>query len=117
MYVNADDDVTQDVFCQAVKKLTKETEALVLSLSRMVTRNIVKKQQAEHDLEVKEELFAEKIQNISEFLIRMDMLYDNSEIRDMVIAMIGRKIYIKTKIAMGFQLSDADAKIIDNLLK
>lgn len=128
VYMNADEDMKQDIFCAALKELTPKTEALVLSLSRMVSAAVIRKQNAEHDAEMAVQIKNEEIKELEDKIaaIKSDFAkaiifmegeeYDAPDIRSKAIYLLGESGYIKTKIALGRQLTEEDAKLISNLL-
>lgn len=56
-------------------------------------------------------------QATARFLIEEDRHHSSDSLRTKAIELIGGKGYIKTKIALGHDLSKADAELIDSLLK
>ena len=127
VYMNAEEDMKQNAFCAALKELTPKTEALVLSLSRMVSAEVIKRQNAEHDAEMaiqskneaikeSEDKIASIKSNFAKALIFIEVEHDASDIRSKAIDLLGESGYIKSKIALGYHLTEADEELICNLL-
>ena len=62
------------------------------------------------------ELYEER-KCLSNFLIDQAEKWSASDLREKAIAMIGEKEYIRRKIAKGYNLWDADKKILDEILR
>ena len=62
------------------------------------------------------ELYEER-KCLANFLIEQAEKWSASDLREKAIAMIGEKEYIRRKIAKGYNLWDADKKILDEILR
>jgi hypothetical protein len=62
------------------------------------------------------ELFEER-KCLSNFLIAQAEKWSASDLREKAIAMIGEKEYLRRKIAKGYNLWDADKKLLDEILR
>lgn len=62
------------------------------------------------------ELYEER-KCLSNFLIDQAEKWSASDLREKAIAMIGEKEYLRRKIAKGYNLWDADKKLLDEILR
>lgn len=62
------------------------------------------------------ELYEER-KCLANFLIDQAEKWSASDLREKAIAMIGEKEYLKRKLARGYNLWDADKKLLDEILK
>ena len=62
------------------------------------------------------ELYEER-KCLANFLIEQAEKWSASDLREKAIAMIGEKEYLKRKIAKGYNLWDADKKLLDEILR
>lgn len=62
------------------------------------------------------ELYEER-KSLSNFLIEQAEKWSASDLRERAISMIGEKEYLRRKIARGYNLWDADKKLLDDILK
>lgn len=62
------------------------------------------------------ELYEER-KCIVNFLIEQAEKWSASDMREQAIAMIGEKEYLRRKLAMGYNLWDADKKLLDEILR
>jgi hypothetical protein len=62
------------------------------------------------------ELYEER-KSLSNFLIDKAEKWSASDLREKAIAMIGEKEYLRRKIARGYNLWDADKKLLDSILR
>lgn len=95
-YMNTDLD--KDLFC----KLWKENPA---ALKEIVSKTVLAR-----------ELYEER-ERLSNFLIKQAEKWSANDLREEAISMIGEKEYLRRKIAAGYNLWDADKKLLDIILK
>lgn len=62
------------------------------------------------------ELYEER-KSLANFLIDQAEKWSASDLREKAIAMIGEKEYLRRKIARGYNLWDADKKLLDEILR
>lgn len=62
------------------------------------------------------ELYEER-KCLSNFLIDQAEKWSASDMREKAISMIGEREYLRRKLAMGYNLWDADKKLLDEILK
>lgn len=62
------------------------------------------------------ELYEER-KSLANFLIDQAEKWGASDLRERAISMIGEKEYLRRKIARGYNLWDADKKLLDDILK
>ena len=95
-YMNTDLD--KDVFC----KLWMESPEVLKEIERKTV--------------LVRELYEER-KCLTNLLIDQAEKWSASDLREKAIAMIGEKEYLRRKIAKGYNLWDADKKLLDEILK
>lgn len=94
-YMNTDFD--KDMFC----KLWMENPTALKEIERKTV--------------LVRELYEER-KNLSNFLIKQAEKWSASDLREKAISMIGEREYLRRKLAAGFNLWDADKKLLDEIL-
>lgn len=83
---------------------------------RLWTKNPVALKEIEKKTVLVRELYEER-KCLANFLIDQAEKWSASDLREKAIAMIGEKEYIRRKIAKGYNLWDADKKLLDEILR
>lgn len=96
IYMNTD--IDKDMFC----KLWNENPAALKEIERKTV--------------LVRELYEER-KSLEGFLIEQAEKWSASDLREKAIALTGEKEYLRRKIAMGYNLWDADLKMLDEILK
>lgn len=116
LYMNCGDSIDKDLFCAEYKKFRFSESEVVTGLVDTLEKAQKGNRQASAriaELEAKANGYNEEM---AYFLIQQDMLCNNDGLRTKAIELVGERKYILMKIELGYQLSDADSKLIATLL-